>query len=190
MPQTTEYGALYCVADPERAIMQGNWTGVQLSYLLQQANVSQNAVKVGLFVPDSFSTDFPAPWALQDNTTVLAYAVNNTALGQLQLVVLGDWGYNWITNPTQIQLFSYDFLGEYETQGYPDDGYSTPLITNQLLTQTPLPTNTPAQNGVIHNNTNSPAPTSAPQLPKLAPTPTNTNGTSNQKAISTFSFLI
>lgn len=190
MPQTTEYGALYCVADPRIAIMQGNWTGVLLSYILQQANVSQNAVKVGLFAPDSFSTDFPAPAALQDNTTLLAYALNNASLGELQLVVPGDWGYKWITNPTQIQLFNYDFLGEYESQGYPDDGYSTPLITNQLLTQTPIPLNTPAQNGIFPNSTNSPTPTVTPQIPKLTTTPTNTNGISNQKATSTPSLII
>ena len=190
MPQTTEYGALYCVANPSIAIMQGNWTGVLLSYILQQANVSPSAVKVGLFAPDSFSTDFPAPSALQDNTTLLAYTLNNASLGQLQLVVPGDWGYKWITNPTQIQLFNYDFLGEYESQGYPDDGYSTPIVTNPLLTQTPMPTSTPAQNGLFPNYTNSPFPTSTPQLPKPTLTPTNIKGTSNQKKTSTFPFLI
>ena len=55
MPQTTEYATLYCVDAPSTPIEQGSWTGVELSYLLQQANVSSYAVKVAFFAPDDFT---------------------------------------------------------------------------------------------------------------------------------------
>jgi DMSO/TMAO reductase YedYZ molybdopterin-dependent catalytic subunit len=167
MPQITEYAALYCVDSPGTPLQEGNWTGVELSYLLQQANVSSSAVKVALFAPDGFTTDFDVNTALQNTQILVAYQKDNVSLGELQLVVPQHWGYKWITQPGQIEVVNYNFLGTYESQGYTDDGTITesgsgvPQFNNPGSSQTPPP-NTPAP---------APTATSAPtQQPTTPPT--------------------
>jgi len=176
MPQTTEYAVLCCVASPGTPLQEGDWTGVSLSYLLQLAAPSADAVKVALFAPDDYSTDFSVQVAMQGDI-LLAYEKDNLSLSSLQLVVPDNWGYKWITNPTQIQLVNYDFLGTTESEGYPDnatiagsDGvgqvaqpgsqFTLPTLaaaptsnSSAALTgsPSPIPTTTPTQRSAVSN---------------------------------------
>jgi DMSO/TMAO reductase YedYZ molybdopterin-dependent catalytic subunit len=184
MPQTTEYAILICVSAPTIPLERGNWTGVQLSYLLQQANVSSDAVKVAMFAPDGFEADLTVQMATQDSDILVAYQLNNISLKGLQLVVPNNYGYKWISDLTQIQLVNYNFLGTEESAGYPDDATitaqsGTPTLPNQTLP----PQATPTQSST-------PTPTASPQSPLPTSSRTTTPATSSPKPQSTSTFLI
>lgn len=129
-PQTTVYAALICVDYPDQVIVSGNWTGVKLRLLLEEAGISPQAIKVGFFATDNFSTDLTIGTAMRDDV-ILAYELNGEPLDVvLQLVVPGKWGYKWIHHVNRIELLNYDFLGFWESRGYSDeaDVRSGPVI--------------------------------------------------------------
>jgi DMSO/TMAO reductase YedYZ molybdopterin-dependent catalytic subunit len=116
MPQTTVSAELYCVDYPNTIAAQGNWTGVKLSTLLDQAGgIQSGAIKVGFYASDGFTTDLTIDSAKSDNV-ILAYAKDGVALGEvLRLVVPGHWGYKWIAEVVTVKLVNYDFLGRWES---------------------------------------------------------------------------
>jgi DMSO/TMAO reductase YedYZ molybdopterin-dependent catalytic subunit len=181
MPETTEYAALYCVDAPGTPLEQGNWAGVELSYLLQQANVSSGAVKVAFFATDGFTTDLTVQMATQDNNILVAYQLDNASLSGLRLVVPGNWGYKWINDLIHIQLVNYNFLGTEESSGYPDNAIVTATGGAVPFLQ-PNPS-TPTQNST-------PTPTALPQSPLPTGNPTTSPAASNPKPQSTSAFLV
>ena len=139
MPSSTVYGVLICVGLPTSPLEEGHWTGVRLGLILEQAGVSQEAVKVAFYADDGFTTDLPVETAMRDDI-ILAYEKDGEPLTEnLRLVVPCKWGYKWIRDLTHIELVDYDFLGHYESRGYSDeadvsedidcarDGSTTPL---------------------------------------------------------------
>jgi hypothetical protein len=126
MPTTTVYADLYCVGLPTEPIAQGDWTGVRLGFMLEEAGVLPEAWKVAFYAAhDGFTTDLPLTTAMRDDI-ILAYERDGEPLAEKQLVVPCMWGYKWIREPTHIELVDYDFLGKYETIGYPDEAYRLP----------------------------------------------------------------
>ena len=173
MPKTSEYAVMVCVSAPGTPLQQGTWTGVDLSYLLQLANVSSSAMKVVFFAPDGYSTDLTVQTAME-GSILLAYQKDNVSLGLLQLVVPGDYGYKWITDPTQIQLVNYNFLGTTESEGYSDDGTvsgaggtvpamqtSEPSSPNPITFPTPTSTQAPIGRPPTSTETQKPTPSAA-----------------------------
>jgi DMSO/TMAO reductase YedYZ molybdopterin-dependent catalytic subunit len=121
MPTSTVYAKLYCVDWPSTPIAEGNWTGVRLGLILEEAGVSTLAVKVALYADDGFSTDLTVTTAMRDDI-ILAYERDGEPLAEnLRLVVPGKWGYKWIRGLTHIELVNYDFKGFYESMGYSDE---------------------------------------------------------------------
>jgi DMSO/TMAO reductase YedYZ molybdopterin-dependent catalytic subunit len=173
---------------PTTPLKQGNWTGVKLSYLLQQANVNPDAVKVAFFAPDGFTTDLTVQMATQDNSILLSYQLNSASLSGLQLVVPNNWGYKWITDPTQIKLVNYNFLGTEESLGYSDDatitvGSAAPSVNApNFLFSSPSP--------APSNQNYTPKSTALPQSPMPTANPTTPPTVSNSKPQSTSAFLV
>jgi DMSO/TMAO reductase YedYZ molybdopterin-dependent catalytic subunit len=192
MPQVTEDASLFCVDAPTIPLQQGNWTGVELSYLLQQANITLGAVKVAFFASDNFRTDLSIQMATQDNSILVAYQNNNQPLSGLRLVVPGCWGYKWINDLTQIQLVNYNFLGTEESIGYPDDA-TTAVIppqpqtsissNNQPPTFQPQNTSAPTQSIL-------PSPTASSPTPVPTVNPTVPPVVSDSKPHVTLPFLV
>ncbi len=121
MPSSTEYAKIYCVFDPETPVTEGNWTGVRLGLVLEQAGVSPAAIKVAFYAADGFATDLTVTTAMR-NDILLAYEKDGQPLTEgLRLVVPGKWGYKWISELTHIALVDYDFLGLYESEGFSDE---------------------------------------------------------------------
>lgn len=172
MPQVTEYASMYCVDAPSTVLQAGDWTGVQLSYLLGLANVSGSAVKVAFYATDDFTTDLNISTALQNTSILVAYQENNSSLSGFRLVVPGCWGYKWISDLTQIQLVNYNFLGTEESQGYADNGVSSGISSNQG--------GTPPQ---IQSTQPSPSSTSSPSATQN-PAPTRTSAPSATSSIN------
>jgi DMSO/TMAO reductase YedYZ molybdopterin-dependent catalytic subunit len=120
MPTSTVYAPLYCVGLPSTPLAEGDWTGVRLGYILEQAGVSPGAIKVAFYADDGFATDLPLATAMRDDV-ILAYERDGEPLERKQLVVPCKWGYKWIREPTHIELVDYDFLGTYESGAYSDE---------------------------------------------------------------------
>jgi DMSO/TMAO reductase YedYZ molybdopterin-dependent catalytic subunit len=131
MPQTTVNAALICVDYPGNVILDGNWTGVRLWFLLETAGVSPDAVKVAFYASDGFSTDLTVETAKREDI-ILAYERNGEPLSEaLRLVVPGKWGYKWISQVTGIELVNYDFKGYWESRGYSDTATVSEVYPNQ-----------------------------------------------------------
>jgi DMSO/TMAO reductase YedYZ molybdopterin-dependent catalytic subunit len=121
MPTSTVYAKLYCVGLPTTPLAEGNWTGVKLGLILEEAGVSPEAMKVAFYADDGFATDLAVTTAMRDDI-ILAYEKDGQPLAEnLRLVVPCKWGYKWISRLTHIELVNYDFLGTYESIGYSDE---------------------------------------------------------------------
>jgi len=121
MPTSTVYAQLYCVGLPTTPLAEGDWTGVRLGHLLEEAGVSPEAVKVAFYADDGFTTDLTLITAMRHDI-ILAYERDGEPLTEeVRLVVPCKWGYKWITDPTHIELVDYDFLGTWESLGYSDE---------------------------------------------------------------------
>ena len=121
MDKTTEYVELYCVDYPTVPVEKGEWAGVRLRLLLEQAGVSPQAVKVALYDDYGYSTDLTLRTAIGEDI-ILAYERDGVPLDEtLRLVVPGRWGYKWISGVTHIELVDYGFMGVWETRGYSDE---------------------------------------------------------------------
>ena len=120
MPKTVINAQLICVDFPSSPIASGNWTGVQLAYLLQQAKVNQTAIKIAFHADDGYTTDLTVQDAMKENI-IIAYELDDQPLTEgLRLIVPGRWGYKWISQLTTIELVDYDFKGTWESRGYSD----------------------------------------------------------------------
>jgi DMSO/TMAO reductase YedYZ molybdopterin-dependent catalytic subunit len=174
MPKTTVNAALVCV-DAPNVLMAGNWTGIKLRTLFEEAEISTAVIKVGFYAADGYSTDLTIETAMRDDI-ILAYEKDGNPLNDLRLVVPGKWGYKWINQVTVIQLVDYNFLGRWESEGYSDEADISPSAQSlkdlqslfKSLSPDPSPTPTP---------TTSPSPSSsqppiASPAPSQEPTPT------------------
>jgi len=169
MPKTTVNATLFCVDFPNNVVMQGNWTGIKLQTLLEEAKPSADAIKVGFHAADGYSTDLTIETAMR-NDVILAYEKDGVPLNDLRLVVPDKWGYKWISQLTIIELLNYNFLGFWESQGYsdaanisseseltPTPSQEPPKVDVPLSTPTNLPSTTPTP-------TPSQPPTTSPPL--------------------------
>ena len=163
MPKTTVNATLVCVDAPRTALMAGNWTGVKLRTLLEEAEVSAAAIKVGFHAADGYSTDLTVETAMRDDI-ILAYDINGIPLNDLRLVVPGKWGYKWISQLTVIEFVDYNFLGLWESQGYSDEANTGQIVAiNDSMSSLLIPSPTPTP-------TTSPPPSPSPP-PAASPTP-------------------
>ena len=120
MPQTTVNAMLICVDYPSNMVAEGNWTGVSLRLLLENAGVSPDAVKIAFYAKDGYSTDLTVETAKREDI-ILAYEKDGAPLSEtLRLVIPGKWGYKWISQIAAIELVNYDFKGFWESRGYSD----------------------------------------------------------------------
>ena len=120
MPRSKVYAELYCVDAPRNVLAKGNWTGVRLGLIMENAGVSLEAVKVAFYAEDGFATDLEVATAMREDV-ILAYERDGEPLSEkLRLVVPGKWGYKWISRVTHIELVNYDFKGSWESRGYSD----------------------------------------------------------------------
>lgn len=192
MPKTSEYAELYCVDNPRTPLNQGVWTGVELSYLIQQANVSAGAVKVAFFASDGYTTDLTVDKASQDSSILVAYQKDNETLNGLQLVVPDSWGYKWISSLTQIQLVNFNFFGTTESNGYSDDG--TMVNVGGVMPSTPsnpqYSFSTPNSTTPTQNNTPSPILSSQSPTPTIDPKASSVTSSPELQRSTSFSYDI
>ena len=113
MPKTTVNAELDCIGT---FVASGNWTGVQLSYLLERAGVTQQAETLELYASDGYSTHITYTTATREDV-IIAYDLNSNALPEVtRLVIPNTNGDIWISNITRIKVI------------YPSSDYSTIIL--------------------------------------------------------------
>jgi len=137
LPAVTIFAELICY--PSSFITKGNWTGVQLSYLLTLAEVKPEAFDMVFYAVDGFSSSLPVLEIQQRPDMLLAYEKNGVPLFKsdyypVMVVAPGQGGYKWVKNVTHIKLVDHDYKGNFERVGYPDDA----VLPNYNLT-VPVP---------------------------------------------------
>lgn len=165
MPQTTLFAQIYCAGPPGFFVEEGNWTGVELKFLLQKAGIDPAAIKIAFHASDGFSTDLTPLFAM-DESVLVAYEKNNSPLDEtLRLVVPGRWGYKWIYHLDRIEVVNYNFLGKYESQGYSDTALTTMSAgPGDVGSQLPNPT-------TLNINRSSPTPRPTPSITSIISSP-------------------
>jgi DMSO/TMAO reductase YedYZ molybdopterin-dependent catalytic subunit len=175
MPKTTVDAAIICVDFPDTVVTQGNWTGVKLRTLLEEAKPSPDAIKVAFYANDGYSTDLPIATTMQDNI-IVAYEKDGAPLNDLRLVVPNKWGYKWIRQLTRIELVNYNFLGYWEGAGYSDEANvaatSTPDLFTPSLPNISAPSRSPTTPETSPSSAPSPSPPPITSPVPFQPTPT------------------
>ncbi len=132
MPTTVVEAELYCVDGPAQPILQGKWKGVALSAVLERAVLNNGVVKIAFHAGDGFSSDLTVEDALKKDV-IIAYELNGQQMQGSKLspgnrlVVPGQWGYKWVSGVAKIEAVDYDFLGVWESRGYPDKATISPV---------------------------------------------------------------
>ena len=186
LPKTTVVATLICVDYPNNPMATGNWTGVQLRTLIEEASPKATAFKVGFFASDGYSTDLAIEDVMQENI-IIAYENNGAYTHDVRLVVPGRWGYKWISMITRIEVLDYNYLGFWESQGYSDVATITsgnvpqpsPDVNVSPSSQPTPPTTFPLPQA-------SPSPSASSKLtqPTPKPTPTTAPEISGENSIS------
>ena len=103
MPTTTVYAELYC--DGSLATY-GNWTGILLSDLLNQAQLTAEVSSIQFTASDGYKVDIPIELAMQPQT-IIAYQKDGQPLIEgLRLILMGANGAAWISLITTITMSS------------------------------------------------------------------------------------
>jgi DMSO/TMAO reductase YedYZ molybdopterin-dependent catalytic subunit len=102
------------------------WEGFLVKDLLYEAVANPEALVVIFRAYDDYSTALPIDYLL-DNDILVAYKMNNETLPPergfpFQLVAESKLGYKWIKWITEIEVSDKaDYLGYWESRGYPND---------------------------------------------------------------------
>jgi DMSO/TMAO reductase YedYZ molybdopterin-dependent catalytic subunit len=151
MPRISVYAELYCYG---RLVIRGVWTGVQLSYLLEKAEVDQQARSIKFYAADGYTIDLSIT-----ADALIAYEKDGQLLPEtLRLVLPKANGDRWIAMITHITV---------STDAPSPSQPATSIFTNMPRIQQSSPTPTPSP---------TPQPTPSPSpTPSLSPTPTPPN---------------
>ena len=182
LPSISLHAQLFCVDFPDRLVMEGTWTGVRLSYILNQAEIKAEAAKIALYAADGYSTDLSLVQAMNEDI-IIAYEKDGEELPEtLRLVAPGLWGYKWIAQITRIEIVDYNFLGQWEAFGYSDQATinsnsgtdSQTLIEIPILPDKTLPTQVPTLTPTPTTDVPTQTEPVASQLPTPTTNPTQT----------------
>jgi len=102
MPKTAVSANLYCYGF---LMASGNWSGVRLSYLLQQAEADYaNVSSVEFVASDGYQMTIPIEAALREDV-IVAYEMDGKPLSEgLRLVIPETNGNTWIATITTISI--------------------------------------------------------------------------------------
>jgi DMSO/TMAO reductase YedYZ molybdopterin-dependent catalytic subunit len=147
MPPTSVQADIYCGAS---YVTGGNWTGVALSYILEQAGVNSQAESVGFTATDGYSVKITLATAMRDDV-IIAYRLDGQPLSEgLRLVIPGANGADWIAKINQIAVLATadpdaEPFKESNPNG-PTSATPAPTQTTPAKTITPAPTTNPSSN--------------------------------------------
>ncbi len=134
MPKTTVYAELYCYGN---LVAKGDWTGIKLELLLNQAEAQPQAKSIELTATDGYRVSISVALAQQPDV-IVAYEIDGSALPEtLRLVVPQANGDIWIAMIKSISLSISEPLnaGQSANTGAPvNTGQGPSLLPKQSLT--------------------------------------------------------
>ncbi len=102
-----------------------NWTGVRLSDILDIVKPTDAAVDISFGDLTQYSSSISLD-EINDNMILAIYADGQTLTRDqgypFRVVLPCYWGYKWVKYVEHIEITDYDYLGYWESNGYPDDG--------------------------------------------------------------------
>ncbi|MCW3992712.1 MAG: molybdopterin-dependent oxidoreductase [Candidatus Bathyarchaeota archaeon] len=124
LPIVTVEATCICVGPPAFEVGTHEWKGVQVSALLELADLKPEAVNVVFIAEDSYVSSLPMEKALSPST-IVAFEADGVPLTRetgypFRLVVPCWWGYKWVKFVRIIEVVDYDHKGVWENRGYPD----------------------------------------------------------------------
>jgi DMSO/TMAO reductase YedYZ molybdopterin-dependent catalytic subunit len=124
MKSVTLKDTIQCVSDPNFLRANVVWTGVPLKDVLALAEPSNEAIKVMFMSHDGYMTDIPM-WKALEPDTLLAYMADGNPLpadhgSPVRAVVPRWWGYKYAKWIKRIWIVKEDYVGYWESMGYPD----------------------------------------------------------------------
>lgn len=130
MPAVELYDTIQCVSDSYFLRANVKWRGVPLKHVLDMAAVRPEASKLALYAADGYSTDLPLSKAYEPDT-LLAYMADDEPLAAshgypVRLVAPRWWGYKYIKWIVKIVVTNSNYLGYWESLGYPDAARKAP----------------------------------------------------------------
>ena len=143
MPQTTVYAELYCYGS---LVTMGNWNGIQLSYLLTQANATSEAKSIQFTASDGYAVTIPIEVAMAPET-IIAYQIDGEPLSEgLRLVLPGANGASWIAKIVSITASNMGAEAPAPAgASLPKDDLIKGINENRQATPTPTLTPNPTQ---------------------------------------------
>ena len=153
MPQTTVNAPLYCYGE---LVTSGDWTGVQLSFLLEMAEYNENAQSIQFDAEDGYSITILIIEALREDV-IIAYEKDGQP-ETLRLVIPGANGNLWISMINRLTLIKDAIATE-----------QAPFKPTELVKPSP----TPQQSAT-------PQPTPNPQS---IPSPSTSSSTATQEKV-------
>ena len=175
MPKTTVYAEIYCYGS---LVGSGDWSGVQLSYLLNQISDGSNVNSIQFVAADSYTVAIPTLIAMAPET-IIAYQKDGEPLSEgLRLVLPGYNGASWIAQIVSITMSSKEAATPSAASG---SGGRGNLIENIIENRQTLPTPTltlPNPRPITQHQIQLPL---QQTLPKLSQHPNNKPQTINQQ---------
>ena len=172
MPKTYVYSDLFCYGN---LVVTGNWGGIQLNYLLSQANLTAEVGSVQFLASDGYKVIIPINLALEPQV-IVAYEKDEQSLSEEYRLVLPELnGAAWIAQITSLTMLA-------SSADYPEvvsaplnaPSRQSPQVNNPTTppqpTQTPTP---PPQQSTPSNN--QAEPTTTPHTVQPTPTPQTTD---------------
>jgi hypothetical protein len=162
MPKTTVNAGLYCYG---LLVASGDWNGVKLSDLLNQAGLDPAVASISFTASDGYTVALPINIATRPDV-IIAYDLDGAPLSEgLRLVVPDVNGNIWIAQITSINM--------------------SLVVVTQSIGEAGLPVNAPALNSDSNTSVQQiiqqqqlPTPTPASTIkPSTQPAPTPTNAT-------------
>lgn len=158
LPAVTVFVQLICVGGAT-FVTEGNWTGVQLSYILTLTEVKSEAKEMVFYAADDFSSSLPVEEIQSRPDMILAYDKDGEQLSEIDgfpviVVAPGKWGYKWVKYVEHIELVDEDYKGYWESRGYSDDAdipdYSPiPAVVFPMTSEHTLVTTTQKETVVV-----------------------------------------
>ena len=165
MPKTIVHADLFCYGS---LLTSGDWGGIQLSYLLEQTDITSDVNSIQFLAEDNYAISIPL-YVAQSPETIIAYEIDGRPLSEgLRLVLSGCNGASWIAQIVSITMSNTEviapapitvngnmdrnLLSEFNGRGVASIPSPTP--NKSTPTATPVP-NTPAPTQSIppENNT-------------------------------------
>jgi DMSO/TMAO reductase YedYZ molybdopterin-dependent catalytic subunit len=171
LPKTTVSADLSCYGN---SVTSGDWLGVKLADLLNQAGIDPAAASIDFKAQDGYAVSIPIDTAMRPDV-IVAYDLNGSPLAEtLRLVVPDANGNIWIAMITSISMstgqLSQGVSGNNELKPFEQYQSSTNITTQPSQQQQPQiqPTPTASSNKTIVEPVAPPANVTQPQSEQKA----------------------